>query len=188
MICHRPLLLTLGLALLTGCAAIPVRYDYDRQASWSSYKSYDWYAATSQAKRKAAGVDNPIMDRRVRSAVEKVLAARGFQRDSAGEPDFLVTYYPVYQNRALVTGTTLHNGWGWGYHPFGFGLSTHYRQVHTYKDGSIVLEIVDNKTKQLVWQAIGEGVLTDLDDPQEVDEQIEAAVKQILNRFPPPPR
>ena len=59
-------------------------------------------------------------------------------------------------------------------------------QVHHYKEGSIVLEIVDNKTNQLVWQAIGQGALTGIVDPRDADEQVAEAVKQILARFPPP--
>lgn len=183
---RKPALLALGLTLLVGCTSIPVKYDYDRQANWSSYRTYDWYAASPQAKQKAAGVDNPLMDRRVRQSVEKVLATRGYKQEKQAEPDFLVTYYPVYHNRSVVSATTL-GGWGWGFRPFGVGVSTQFREVRNYKDGTIVLEVVDNKTKQLVWQGAGEGVITEEMDPREVDEQIEEAVKQILDRFPPPP-
>ena len=85
MLFHKPMLLAFGLVLFSGCVGIPVKYDYDKQAQWQSYKSYDWYAASAQAKGKAAGVVNPLMDRRVRGAVEKVLAARGFKPFSRAE-------------------------------------------------------------------------------------------------------
>jgi hypothetical protein len=182
---HKPLFLAFGLALLGGCTNVAVRYDYDRNATFSSYKTYDWYAASSQAKGKAGNIDNPLMDRRVRQAVERELAARGFKREKAGEPDFLVTYYPVYQNHTVVTSTGLYPGWGW--HRMGFGMGTQLREVHNFREGSIALEVVDNKTHQLVWQAVGEGALSGLQDPQEAEEGVAKAVKQILARFPPSP-
>ena len=180
----KPALLALTLALLSACTTIPVRYDYDKHTSWTTYKTYDWYAASARAKGKAAGVENPLMDNRVRRAVEKELTARGYRLEKEGAPDFLVTYYPTYQNRTVVTTTGLYGGWG--YRPFGYGLSTHLNEIHQYRDGSIVLEIVDNKTNQLVWQAVGEGALNGLVDPRDADEQVGDAVKQILARFPPP--
>ena len=185
MYLQKPLLLALGLALLGGCAGVPVRYDYDKQATFSSYKTYDWYAASPQAKGKARNVDNPLMDRRVRQAVERELGARGYKLDKGGEPDFLLTYYPMYQDRTVVTSTGLYPGWGW--RPMGFGMATQFREVHHFREGSIALEVMDGKSRQLVWQAVGEGALSGLEDPQEADERVGTAVKQILARFPPNP-
>ena len=181
---RKPVILALSLLLL-GCATIPVNYDYDRQANWSSYKTYDWYAASARAKGKAAGVVNPIMDSRVRHAVEQELATRGYKLEKTGEPDFLVTYYPVYQDHTVVTQSGMYGGWGYR-RPFGYGVAVPFTDVYQYRDGAIVLEIVDHKTNQMVWQAIGQGALTGIVDPRDADEQVAGAVKQILARFPPP--
>jgi len=179
----KPILLSLGLTVLMGCTPFTVTYDYDAQAHFEGFKTYDWYAASSRAKGRAAGVENPLMDRRVRSAVERELAAKGLRQEKTGEPDLLVTYYPVYQHRAVVTSTGFGNGWG--YRPFGLGMGTSFTEVHPYREGSIVLEIVENKTNQVIWQAAAEGALTNLDDPQDAEEQVGKAVKALLTRFPP---
>ena len=181
----KPLLLALTLTLLGGCARIPVSYDYDRQANWSGYKTYDWYAARPQAKDKAAGVINPIMDSRVRHAVETELAARGYKLEKTGDPDFLVTYYPVYQNHTMVTQAGMYGGWGY-HRSFGYGVGVPFSEVYQVREGSIVLEVVDHKTNHLVWQALGQGALSGIADPRDADEQVAEAVKQILARFPPP--
>jgi hypothetical protein len=182
---HKHLILALGLALLGGCTGVAVRYDYDRQATFSTYKTYDWYAASPQAKGKARNVDNPLMDRRVRQAVERELGARGYQLLKSGEPDFLLTYYPVYQDRAVVTSTGLYPAWGW--HPMGFGMATQFREVQHFREGSIALEVLDGKSRQVVWQAVGEGALSGLEDPRDADERVGNAVRQILAKFPPNP-
>jgi hypothetical protein len=182
---HKPVLLALGLVLLSGCAEVSVRYDFDRQANFNTYKTYDWYAISPKDKAKALGVENPIMDRRVRAAVEHELAARGYKREQSGDPDFFVTYYPAYQNHTVVTSSGLYSSWG--YRPFGMGMGTQFHEVQHFREGSIVLEIVDRKTKQMVWQAVGEDALTPSDDPLESEELVNRAVQKILSKFPPPP-
>jgi hypothetical protein len=180
-------LLPIALGLLAGCTPYTVKYDYDARAPYASFKTFDWYAASSKAKGKSDGIENPIMDRRVRAAVERELAAKGLKAEKNGEPDVLVTYYPVYRRGAIVTTTTMGGGWGWA-RPWGYGVGTQFTEARPYREGSIILEIVDNKTNQLIWQAVAEGALTGLDDPEDAEQQVGEAVRKMLSRFPPPPR
>lgn len=175
-----------ALVLLVGCNPIFVKYDFDPHASLATYKSYDWYAASPKAKGKSDGMDNPIMDRRVRRIVEREMAARGYRLQQTGEPDFLLTYYPVYHDRLVQTYTALGPGWGYG-RPWGYRTGATLEEVQTFREGSIVLEVVDNKSNQLVWQAVAEGALSGIQDPQDADEQVTVAVKKMLAKFPPPP-
>lgn len=179
-------LFPLALAVLAGCTPFSVKYDYDSHANYAAYKTYDWYAASKKAQGKSDGVENPIMDRRVRSAVERELSAKGFKIEKTGEPDFLVTYYPAYRRGTVYTTTSMGGGWGW-YRPWGYGVGTQFTEARAYREGSIILEVVDNKTNQLIWQSVAEGALTDLNDPEDAEEQVTLAVKKMLSRFPPPP-
>jgi len=177
-----------ALGLLAGCSDIYVKYDFDPHASYASFKTFDWYAASARAKGKADGVENPIMDRRVRRILERELAAKGFQRQD-GDPDFLLTYYPVYRDRFVQTYTSMGPAWGYGWgRPWGYGPAVGFTEVQAYREGSIVLEVVDNKTNQMVWQAVAEGALSGLRDPQDAEEQVTLAVKKLLEKFPPPAR
>jgi hypothetical protein len=174
--------LTAGL-LLAGCAPYNVRYDYDTRADYASYRTFDWYAAGRGGKERPVDT-NPIMDRRVSAAVEQELTRRGFRRETNADPDFLVSYYPVYRDVKYRTAT--HLGWGtWGFHPFGIGFGTTVSQEHRYKEGTMVLEIVEFKTNRMVWQAVAEGALTELRSPEDADAVVNRAVQQMLERFPP---
>ena len=177
------LALALGL-FLTACATFNVRYDYDAKTDCSAYKTFDWYASSRLGKDQGQKVDDPIMDRRVSAAVEQELAARGFRRETGADPDFLVVYYPVYRELKYRTGEHIGIG-SWGFHPFGIGISTGLSQEHRYKEGTLVLEIVDFKANQRVWQASAEGALTDLRTPEQADRQVARAVRKLLERFPP---
>jgi hypothetical protein len=178
------------LALLAGCSPISVKYDFDPAASFASLKSFDWYAASPRAKGKADGVVDPIMDRRVRRIVERELAARGFRLQTSGDPDFLLTYYPVYRDRVVQTYTGVGPAWGYGYRPWGYGwnagFASGFQEVQRFREGSIVLEVVDNRTNQMIWQAVADGALTGIRDPADAEEQVTQAVRLMLAKFPPP--
>lgn len=175
----------LVLLALAACSPYSVKTDYDHSANYSSYKTFDWYAASKRAKAQARGTENPIMDRRVRAAVERELVAKGFRLETAAEPDFLVTYYPIYRDHKVRTTTSM----GTGYRRWGYGTGVRFatRDVRHYKEGTIVVEIVDGRTNELVWQAAAEGALTGLEHSEEAEVQVTRAVKDLLDRFPPKP-
>ena len=184
----RTFALVPALALLAGCTPFTVRYDFDPHSAFKTFKSYDWYAASAKAKGRSDGMENPIMDRRVRRIVERELAAKGYQLKPEGEPDFLLTYYPAYRDRLVQTYTTLGPwGYGWSMRPWGYGAATGFEEVRSFREGSIVLEVVDNKSNQMVWQAVADGALTGLQDPQDAEEQVTLAVRKLLEKFPLPP-
>jgi hypothetical protein len=172
------------LALLAGCAGFYVKYDSDPHAPFAAYKTFDWNPGAARASGRAEGVDSPIMERRVRRIVEAELAARGYQRSDGG-PDFLLSCYPAYRDRVVQTYTAAGPAWGWG-RPWGYGAGTGLVQAESYREGSIVLEVADAKSGQVVWQAVAVGALNGIRDPGDAEEQVGLAVKKMLARFPPP--
>ena len=168
----------LPLALLVGCSSYNVTYDYDVTASYAKYKTFDYYTS-----KKGTGGTTSLMDKRVRAAVEWELQAKGFAMETKADPDFLVTYYPIVTDRKVRT--NVRTGWGWGYRPFYGGVSTTTSRVRHYKEGTIVIEIVDFKSTQMIWQGAAAGALTGLSNPEDADEVVPKAVRDILVKFPP---
>ncbi len=175
-----------ALVLLTACSSYSLKYDFDPSAAFTGYRSFDWYASSKRAQGRKAD-EHPLTDKRVRLAVEQQLQARGYRLETKAEPDFLIAYYPIYQTKRVRTRTNVGVGVGGWRRPWGYGVSTRFStaQTHTYKEGTIVLEIVDARSNQLVWQASAEGALTNLEDPHEAQAQISRAVQDLLDRFPP---
>lgn len=168
------------LALLA-CAPFSVRYDIDPHARFSELKTYGWREGA-----KGAGAEPSLMQRRLRRIVDQELASRGYQhRDS--DPDLLLTCYPTYRDRLVQSYTTLGPAWGYGWgRPWGYGFATGFQEVQAYREGSIVLEAAERKTGQMIWQAVAEGVLSGIQDPQDADEQVTRAVRKMLQKLPPP--
>jgi hypothetical protein len=188
-----------ALALLAGCSGISVNYDYDRGAAFAAMRTYRWFTPadgaaagagstpTNPIRPKAETAANPIMERRVRRIVERELAAKGL-RPAGGDADVLVAYYPVFRDRIVQTYTGLGPAWGygWGWRPWDYGVAGGFVEVQRFREGSIVLELVDPRSRQVVWHAVAEGALTGLRDPQDAEEQVALAVRKMLARFPPP--
>jgi len=171
------------LALLAGCAPFSVRYDYDARASFAGYRTWAW--APEGERPKAKVPNDPIMDRRVHRLVDQALGARGFQPAQGAPADFLVAYRPVYQDRVVQTYTEMGPAWGYGWgRPWGYGSAI--EEVQRFREGTIVLEILDARSGQVVWQAAAEGALNGLDSPQDAEEQVGEAVRKMLEHFPPP--
>ena len=74
--------LTLGLVFFTACSSYTVKTDYDPTITYSSYRTFDWYAASKKAKGKGSGTD-PLLDKRVRVAVQAELESKGFTQETA---------------------------------------------------------------------------------------------------------
>ncbi|MBK7294132.1 MAG: DUF4136 domain-containing protein [Holophagaceae bacterium] len=119
------LLSLLSLLLLGACSSYNVTYDYDVTASYGRYKTFDYYTS-----KKGTGGTTSLMDKRVRAAVEKELQAKGFSMETKADPDFLVTYYPIVQERKVRS--TVHVGWAGATGP----SRRHWHQLHPGAEGT----------------------------------------------------
>lgn len=178
-----------ALVLLAGCVGYSVRYDYDPAAPFANLHTFSWYQADASAQERPDRVNDSIMDRRVRRLVEAELTARGYQRVSEGTPDFLVAYHPVFRDRVVASTIPADPWWGYGWdRPWLYGPPAGFTELEVYREGSLVLDLVDARNHRLIWQAVAEGALTGFRDPQDAEEQLGRTVKKMLERFPPPPR
>lgn len=171
--------LALALSVLGGCVHSRIRYDYDVRTNYGAYRTFNWAPRGKVSEpAKSEPFRNQLMDKRVKQAVERELEAKGYKLLSTAEPDFHIHYFPVYQER-MVQSTT-HLGWGRRWH-----MGTSMSEIYTFTEGTIVLEVTDCSTKQLVWHGAAEGALTGLDNPEYAEEVVSREVKRLLSNFPP---
>jgi hypothetical protein len=171
---------------VSACSSTRVQTDYDREADFGSYSTYAWYEAAEQDKSPTEG-PNQLVDGRIRSAISENLQARGLSPSEPNEADLLVTYYASLnsQMRFHTTGWGYGHGWGWGpYWSFGYGFwpGWTYTTVHAYHEGTVIIDIIDRGSNQLVWRGVG---ATALGKKSHTDENIDRSMTRILERFPP---
>lgn len=166
-----------GLLLaLAGCSDISVTTDYDRTADFSSMKTYGWLPV---AMRPGDPVVDSLLDARVHESADAELKARGFAIATNGAPDFQITYSAAVNRKIEARPTTANTGYGLG------RMSVITTEVTSYDEGTLVLDIVDPKSRTLLWRGVGRGAVAPRPTPDERDEKIRDAVNRILKEFPP---
>lgn len=173
---QRVVFVLIGMMLLFAgkSSAQQVKTDYDRSANFGQYKTYSW----EQVKTKdALDVD------RIKNAVNATLAAKGWtQVDSGGD----VSIVAIEMTRNQQTLNTFYNGFGggWGWRRFGgvgFGQAT--TTTETYKVGTVVVDLFDTKTKQLIWRGTSSGTLSN--NSEKNIKNLDKGVEKMFKQFPP---
>ena len=175
------------LALFTGCSGIEVSQDYDVAADFTNLKTFDWYLA-EQKKTGDLRVDNPLLDSRIRKAVDRSLAKKGYQRLSKGTPDFYVEY--KYAILTRIGSERVSTGIGFGFGGSGsfgaVGIGTG-NEVREYDEGMLVIDITDTKNGKLLWRGTGTRRVSRHSDPEKITKEVNESVEKILAQFPPQP-
>ncbi len=182
LILHRSLLL-FSLVVLSGCLTMQVQSDYDPAARFDGLQTYDW-VNTDKEPAADPRFRDPLLDKRIRELVEKQLAAQGYHRVSTGTPDFKVGYHAALEKKLAVS--TMNDyygyraGWGWSYGA-GTGRVMPESYVYEYEQGSLIIDIVNPKTRELMWRGSAQAEV----NQKKRAEQLAKAVQRILERFPP---
>jgi hypothetical protein len=164
--------------LLAGCASsINISTDYDPARDFSSYRTYRWAKGKERNPRNMLA-RNTLLNKRVRFAVDNSLQSKGFQKLETGQPDFIVLVHAGVTEKMQVSH---YGGWyrGW-WGPYGGGTT-----VSHYKEGTLVVDIVDRVEKELAWRGMASGVVRSQSDPESAQEDIQYAIEEILYEFPP---
>ncbi len=172
------MLLTVFVVALSACSSLRTASDYDKKANFNQYKTYNFYD-----KGIARVKLNDLDKRRLLGAIDTEMAAKGFTKSD--QPDLLVNLVVVARERIDAYGPAFYGGWGWGWgwgwrSPFwGGGVS----YVDQYAEGTIIIDLLDPKTKTLVWHGRGSGF--NLDNFRKREERMQVGVKEILGQYPP---
>src|SRR6187399_328936 len=175
-------LFIVGAALLTACeSTLKVTHDYDKSVNFSGYKTYGFYDF------KTSGSVSQLNADRIINAIKAELSRKGL-KETGSNPDLLVNAMTILKDKQEVTATTNYYGYGGAYRPYGYyggagasGYTTY--NTYEYKDGSLIIDIVDTKTNKMIWEGIGN---KDIDHaPKNPEEAINKAVAAIMANFPP---
>lgn len=171
-------LVLLLLFILASCGpAFKVSYDYDKETNFGLYKTYSF---TDDALALPA---DDLNRRRILSAVETELHARDLTRAVAGD---LMVDLKLVTEQQQTANTTSTGGYGPGYaYHWGTGFSASTIDVQTYTEGTLIIDLIDNKKKQLVWHGRGTRTIDMEITSDQLDQRIREGVKQIMSKYPP---
>ena len=163
------------LFLLLSCSSVSVNSDYDKKVDFSPYKTFAFHKAGID-KAEISDLDK----KRILHSIDEVMTSKGFTKND--NPDLLIAFFTKEREQVNVNQYNAGWGYGWGYgwNPFLWGGNT---SVTRYSEGTLYIDIIDAKKKELIWQGEGEGVLTK--DTNKKDEKIKEFVTKILEQYPP---
>jgi len=169
------ILITAALFLIS-CSTISVNQDYDPAYDFSKLKTFGFIPITSEA-----GIDQINADR-LSSAIKSRLGAKGYTLSE--QADFGIALFFTKDTKTSVQSSGGYGyGYGYGYRGYGgMGGSTYVTQ---YDEGTLVIDFIDIAENKLVWRGVGTGALSESPSVEERTENINNAVAQILEQFPP---
>ena len=164
----------IALLYLTSCQSVRVVADYDKAAPFNSYKTYGFHKE---------GVDraeiSDLDKRRILKAIETSLLEKGFTKSET--PDLLVNFFTKEKQQVNIYNNNFNSfGWGWGWGGPYFGAQYN---VSNSTQGTLYIDLIDTKRKELIWQGIGRGNIST--SVKYKDERINEFVASILRQYPP---
>ena len=177
---------------LSGCSSLSLSTDYDQKIDFSNFHTYRWHADNKHNEASLKYLDH-IMDQRIRSAIDQRLQLQNYSKSTTGPVDFLVNYSIVVEDKTDIRTYNNYNGMypgyayraGYGYYGGGVGYGSSETQVTHYQQGTLIIDIINPKTDQLMWRGSADGRLPQESDKDERDALTQKYVSKILSKFPP---
>ncbi len=161
--------------IVTSCCSVRVNSDYDKKVDFSTYKSYA-FLKSGVDKMEISDLDK----KRIMHSIDDVMTTKGFTKSES--PDILINIFT--KEREQVNVNQFNAGWGYGY---GYGWNPYVwsgqTSINRYTEGTLYIDLIDAKKKELIWQGEGEGTLTK--DTHKKEALIKEFVSKILEQYPP---
>ena len=170
------------LAALTGwlfllpalAVAQDVKIDYDKAFNFSPVKTYSIKIGT--------GWGNDLSERRVLAEFDEAIAAKGWKKVAEDQADIRVLLHGATETKKSAS--TFYSGMGgYGYRFGGMGMGSASTVINEYTVGTLVVDMFDAKTKNLVFRGIAEDEISD--NPEKNAKKLEKASKKMFKDFPP---
>ena len=175
----RRVILSMAAFVLAACATGPkVTSDYDRGADFSAYRTFGFFETLGT---DAAGYES-LITQTLKSATRREMEARGYTYAETGA-DLAINFNAKLAQQTRVTqmpAAPMYYGYRRGYYGGWGGYDT---RVDQYVEGTLNIDVVDARRKQLVWEGVAVGRVTDKQREQR-QAAINAAVAEIFATYP----
>ena len=175
-------------SVLMACATGPViRTDVDPNANFASYRTFSFVdpLATSRAGYTS------LLSERLKRATQAQMEWRGYVLD-ATNPDLLINFHANLSQRSeYVPPPPAPWGYGYGYmgfpagyygywggYPMGMGPS-----VIQYTEGTLIVDLIDARRKQVVWEGVSTSVVDDMQSASS-EQGVQNVVSAIFAKYP----
>ena len=165
--------MTLAAALMASVAASgqEVRTNYMPGTDFSKYHTYKWVAVEGGAH------PNQIVDAQIKQSVESQLMSKGMTKTESSVADLYVGYQIAVDKEKQWNGFGMGGGLRWG----GMASAT----SSTISVGTLVLDMYDPSTKQLVWTGRATKTIDPSSSQEKNQKNLDKAMQKLLKSYPP---
>lgn len=180
------------LGMLTVLGSVVLAQSPQQPASGRAL-TYNWIVPDMKTNQNPMYASS-LSRHRIQTAFDKALESKGLTRNTQ-HPDLLLQFHTYtqrvrknyYGGGGYPFGAYPMMGWGrfsWGYPYYGgfggYGFGG-YPYSSTGTDGTLILDVVDSKTGDIIWQKAISG---DVTNPNRLEKQINKGVKKLMKSFP----
>jgi hypothetical protein len=175
----RKLFITVVILLVVGTVAavkMKAHVGYDKNVDLGAIKTFDYRDTLDTSVIDKA----PPVHEMIKLLIIKKLQDGGMKRDKEN-PDVLVTYH-TDEDQAMRMNVTLyqyHYSAGWWWSPlWGSGMD-----VSSFSQGTLVVDIWNPKTEEIVWRGAVVAVVPENPSPAKAQKTIEKALNLMSKEF-----
>jgi hypothetical protein len=196
----RKLLFAAAILLMLGGLSACSNYKYytaaKNKTDLSTYKSFGFVPSPKSDNNPRKIYANDIAEGNIKDAAVAALQAKGLSEQQQ-EPDLLVNFTTMtgrgyktnYYGSGFYPGYAYGWGWGWGYRPMfyspwayapGWGWGGGYGERVPYREGTIIIDLIDRRTGKMVWRGYGVG---EIRNPQKAINDLPKVVTGIIEKL-----
>jgi hypothetical protein len=173
------------LVLAGNALAQDVRYNFDKEADFTKFKTYKW------VEIKGAEKPNDIVDKQIKDTIDAQLATKSLTKVDTDDADLYIGYQTAIGQEKQFT--SYNSGWGYGpgwygggwYGAGGMQMSTTTGQTSTIYTGQLALDMYEAAKKDMVWRGTVSKTIDQKAKPDKQQKNLTKAVTKLLKNYPP---
>jgi len=182
----KSLLMFVFLFALMACKTVPVevRYNFDKDADFSKFKTYKWVTLKDAAK-----IDD-FRDKQIKAVVDAELARKGMEKTDADTADLYLAYQAGIETQQHFSSYKSDWGYGSGWTKGGWysgvgGMVT--EQTAVIQVGQLAVDMYDAARHTLAWRGVASKTIDPNATPAKQQKNLAMAVAKLLSNYPPHP-
>ena len=148
-----------------------VHYNFMPGTNFAKYHTYKWVTIEGGAH------PNQIMDAEIKQAVDSQLASKGMTKTDSDKADLYIGYQVAIDQEKQWNGFGMGGGMRWG----GMASAT----SSTISNGTLVVDMYDPGTKQLVWTGNATKTLDPSSNQEKNMKNLNKAMAKLMKNYPP---
>ncbi|MGA8306254.1 MAG: DUF4136 domain-containing protein [Candidatus Acidiferrales bacterium] len=168
----------MGLCLVVALLACSVTKAQDVTSNsmpgtdFTKYHTYKWVAV------EGASHPNQIVDTQIKASIDSQLGAKGLTKTNSDKADLYIDYQVSVNQQKQWNAY----GTGMGFR-FGGGMAT--ATSSTIDIGTLVLDMYDPASKQLVWSGRATKTIDPNNSQEKKQKNLDKAMQKLLKNYPP---